>query len=456
MRLRSTFCFTIMSNRKIFRVYTYLILFSVVTLALRFVYDKYFNFDALVDDIRQKNLKSVQMLTGRFAFYQWQFNELGEAPFKHCPETRCYAFLTIPAVQTPLEEADGIMVHGPNLWYLPDRKKYKRNPKQLWLMYTMESQGLTWCSSQFQLTDLDDWFNITATFKQDSTLPLDYRQFRSWDDLLYDLDYTREFEKHILHKYEDPTTAITDLSVKKKKPFIVWYVSHCETFSRREDYVMEMIKYVDVDVFGDCVNYFPNSRRDICKGVRDIPCVTNLMNQYKFYLAFENCLCKDYITEKYWKLYDSDKIFRMNVISVVRGAKDETYRSMTKPDKFYLHVDNFKSPKALAEYLHYLNENDTAYLEYFSWKIDLYKNLKTVVTKKPELVRENRNVSLWNHLREPFCEMCSKLHDHNYLNSKTNKVWKMSEWFDRKKDCWDKEEERVLLLKIVKFFGYCF
>jgi hypothetical protein len=444
-----------MSNRKLFKIYSYIISFTLATFAVRFIYNKFFNLDLLIENIRQKDLKSVHMITGRFDFWQWQYNKLGEAPFKKCPETRCYAFLSFPMTQTAIEKADGVLVHGPNLWYLPDRRTYQRNPKQLWLLYSLESQRRTWCSSHVKLTDMDDWFNLTATVKQDSSIMVDYRQFRSWDDLLYDLDYTKEFEKSILPHYNDPTTAITDLSVKQKRPFIAWYVSHCETPSRREDYVKEMMKYVDVDVFGGCVNYFPDSRRDPCRGVRDIPCTMKLMNKYKFYLAFENSLCTDYVTEKYWKLYDSDKIFKINMIPIVRGASKEQYKNITNREKFYLHVDDFKSPKALAEYLHYLNNNDTAYLEFFGWKTELYKNLKTVVTEKREMIREHRNVSLWNHLREPFCEMCSKLHDRSYMNSKTNKVWRISEWFNPKIDCSDKDEKRPFLLKFVNYLGYC-
>ena len=34
----------------------------------------------------------------------------------------------------------------------------------------------------------------------------------------------------------------------------------------------------------------------------------------------------------------------------------------------YINVLDFKSVKQLAEYLHYLNRNDTAYNEYFKWR----------------------------------------------------------------------------------------
>ena len=32
----------------------------------------------------------------------------------------------------------------------------------------------------------------------------------------------------------------------------LWLVSNCETFSAREDFVDELVKFVDVDVFGKC------------------------------------------------------------------------------------------------------------------------------------------------------------------------------------------------------------
>ena len=33
---------------------------------------------------------------------------------------------------------------------------------------------------------------------------------------------------------------------------VLWLVSNCDTFSAREDFVDELVKYVDVDIFGRC------------------------------------------------------------------------------------------------------------------------------------------------------------------------------------------------------------
>ena len=100
---------------------------------------------------------------------------------------------------------------------------------------------------------------------------------------------------------------------------------------------------------------------------------------YKFYLAFENSNCFEYITEKYWKTLGQ------NVIPVVRGAAN--YKEIA-PENSYIDVNDFESPESLAKHLLYLDENDDKYLEYFSWthKTSLFK---------PRI----------------FCQLCSKLND---------------------------------------------
>ncbi|VDO82308.1 unnamed protein product [Schistosoma mattheei] len=87
-----------------------------------------------------------------------------------------------------------------------------------------------------------------------------------------------------------------------------------------------------------------------------------LKEQYKFYLSFENSLCQDYITEKFF-----ENALMNDVIPVVMGASIEEYKSVAPPNSF-IHVDQFSSPRQLAEYLHYLDKNHTAFNEYFIWQ----------------------------------------------------------------------------------------
>ena len=59
--------------------------------------------------------------------------------------------------------------------------------------------------------------------------------------------------------------------------------------------------------------------------------------------------------------------FRHDVIPIVMGAAPEDYRRAA-PIHSYIHVDDFDSPKELADYLHLLDKNDQLYNEYFQWK----------------------------------------------------------------------------------------
>ena len=52
------------------------------------------------------------------------------------------------------------------------------------------------------------------------------------------------------------------------------------------------------------------------------------------------------------------------------GARPEDY-AKTAPRKSYIHVDDFDSPKELADYLHKLDQDDQLYNEYFKWKVKI-------------------------------------------------------------------------------------
>jgi glycoprotein 3-alpha-L-fucosyltransferase len=58
---------------------------------------------------------------------------------------------------------------------------------------------------------------------------------------------------------------------------------------------------------------------------------------------------------------------RNDIIPVVMGARPEDYKRTAPPHSF-IHVDDFESPKHLADYLHKLDKNDDLYNEYFLWK----------------------------------------------------------------------------------------
>ena len=139
---------------------------------------------------------------------------------------------------------------------------------------------------------------------------------------------------------------------KEKNKFAVWFVSHCKTYSKREDYVKQLKEFVDVDVIGLC-------GRKKCPKRHKKKCLNMLTYQYKFYLAFENSLCRDYVTEKFYNA------LAHYIVPVVYGGVDYSHFA---PKGSYIDVRDYKSPEHLAEYLLYLDSNQTAYEKYFEWR----------------------------------------------------------------------------------------
>ena len=78
-----------------------------------------------------------------------------------------------------------------------------------------------------------------------------------------------------------------------KTKLVAWLVSNCGS-QLRMAFVRELMKYINVDVYGICSSAF--GQRLSCSKSDEKDC----LKHYKFYLSFENALCKDYITEKYW------------------------------------------------------------------------------------------------------------------------------------------------------------
>ena len=56
--------------------------------------------------------------------------------------------------------------------------------------------------------------------------------------------------------------------------------------------------------------------------------------------------------------------FSRRVIPVVMGARLEEYEAVA-PYNSFIHVDQFKGPRELAEYLDQLDQDDDLYNEYF-------------------------------------------------------------------------------------------
>ena len=215
----------------------------------------------------------------------------------------------------------------------------KHQPGQYWIIYNHEAM---FHPDNFYDVFPGNVFNMTATYKRDADIHLPYGKCEQ-----------RKHGHYVLPK---------DF-VKKKKGLVVWHVSHCTDRSRRMTFTKKLQKHITVDIFGKCSKrMFVNDRRlRVGNSLSDE--ATQNINEYKFYLAFENTYCKDYITEKAFKILQ-DNIY---TVPIVRGSGP--YKDVLPPGS-YINADDFETPKKLAEYLTLLDNDDNLYMEYFKSRKD--------------------------------------------------------------------------------------
>lgn len=258
-----------------------------------------------------------------------------------CPVTSCLFTCDVSL----LSQSDVVVVNVDTMTDFP----WNREPHQRFVFYQLESPIYTNEHIQvFKEKRLRyDYFNWTMTYRRDSDIILrDY--YGSVVPKMAETQRSPWME-------ESNVIAIPDL-IKGKTKMVAWFVSHCSTPIRREEYARQLGLYVSVDVFGKCTG----------KDCSPYACDEMLRAQYKFYLAFENSWCPDYVTEKFYRalVYDA--------VPIALGGADYSWLA---PPHSYINARDFNSPKELAAYLMLLDKNDDQYARYFDWKKDYDVNI---------------------------------------------------------------------------------
>ncbi|XP_067660570.1 alpha-(1,3)-fucosyltransferase C-like [Haliotis asinina] len=262
-------------------------------------------------------------------------------------------------------EADAVLFNGRGMFPTPP----PRTPGQVFVIYAWESP----CHLPKTMYN-PEWkreLNWTMTYKTDSDL---FAPVGMFVPVLKPLPY-----HHLLNIVQHKTKAVA------------WFVSNCKSESKRMVYVKRLQKIIDVDIFGNC---------GPMKCPKSEPKCLNMLQHYMFYLSFENSLCKDYITEKLYK------VFNEVCVPVVRGGAD--YKHLV-PNGTYIDAANFASPEALGRHLKWLMSNTSAYMDILLHK-EQYRVLSSGQGKQMAL-----------------CELCYRLNNPGTGSSKPAAVEKWTE-----------------------------
>ncbi|XP_020795926.1 alpha-(1,3)-fucosyltransferase 7 [Boleophthalmus pectinirostris] len=215
---------------------------------------------------------------------------------------------------------------------------------QRWLWMSLEAP-----QNHGNLSQFANLFNLTMSYRRDADITLPYGELQPQDG------------------------EIEDFSMNKTN-LLCWVVSNFKSRHKRSEVYRELSAFVKITVYGR----WKNAR---------LPSASLLptISRCYFYLAFENSISKDYITEKLWR-----NSYLGGAIPVVLGPPVEDYKAVAPPHSF-IHVDDFASVKELGTYLQELAADRERYQEFFRW-------------------RQKWKVKLNTDWRERLCKICTKYH----------------------------------------------
>jgi len=298
---------------------------------------------------------------------------------KNCAVSNCFATKDRNLLPS-LDLYDAIIIH---IRGLPNDWPSTRSKDQRYIMLSIDAPIKLYEYRHLQKLA----FNWTMTYRMDSDFPIPY----AWVDRILPLPAPEgsTLLQRFITSHGKKAVAQGPNLADNKVGLAVQFVSNCHSSSKREAYVRELRRFIPVDIYGKCGEFK-------CAKEKGWQCYKEAEAKYKFYLAFENSVCRDYVTEQFFNMH------KLNMIPVVLGGAN--YSAIAPPHSF-INAADFPNPKSLAHYLKLLDADDAKFNEYFWWR-DFY-------------ARRFRH-------HQAMCDVCEKLHSPD----KETKIYQdMHEWW---------------------------
>uniref|UniRef100_A0A0N4ZBI8 Fucosyltransferase n=1 Tax=Parastrongyloides trichosuri TaxID=131310 RepID=A0A0N4ZBI8_PARTI len=241
------------------------------------------------------------------------------------------------------------------------RMKDGRFDRQIWILKLFENPDNTENLSLF-----NNLINLTTSYRWDSDIVVPYGKFVVNNNSRY-----------------NQKSIFKTINFKKKESRIAMFVSNCFTKNYRLNYTNQISKYYPVDIYGKCGD----------KTVNRFDGYKLLKTKYKYYLAFENGNCKEYVTEKFFI-----NALQNFVIPIVVGPSKEYYNKIA-PKNSFIYLGDFKNAKELSLYLKFLDNNPKEYKKYFEW-IDDGKFVDTKFWCRLCIFAQNPNKKMYKNINE--------------------------------------------------------
>ncbi|XP_066531535.1 4-galactosyl-N-acetylglucosaminide 3-alpha-L-fucosyltransferase 9-like [Hoplias malabaricus] len=260
------------------------------------------------------------------------------------------------------KKADGVIIHHWDIKH--DMSNLPSEPRpyfQKWVWMHFESPKHT-----SRIEGLENLFNITMNYRRDADIPVH-------ETMVFKTEDTEE---------DDVFPEV----LQKKDKLVCWIVSNWNKEHDRVKYYNELKHHITIEAYGRAFNKSLNEEE-----------YHNVLTTCKFYLSFENAKSFYYKTEKLFNPLAKGSV------PVVLGPPRCIYETSVASDSF-IHVDDFKTPKELANHLHWLDKNEHEYKKYFMWrkmfKIQGVNFPKEHVCRACEYIRRRNDLQVFTHLNK--------------------------------------------------------
>ena len=300
----------------------------------------------------------------------------------NCLSNRCT--ITTDREEVAVHMHDAVLFHSWDLFQFDMRIPEKRSDFQKYILFSIEPLQNCGGLTDWEYEALGGFFNATASFRSDSDIVVPYGMLERREDNARDDSGADEQESGWQN----------DMLLKKSRS-VLFVTSHCATDSGREEVAKRLNKTIEIDFRGACASHWDPRLKNNHKDRHRHGTQLNV-ELYYFYLAFENSLCKDYVTEKFFDALATD------VVPVVYGGAD--YSELAPPHSF-INIRDFPSEEAAGLYLKHLIANPKEYLKYFWWKP--YFQVSGIGDRSLRMDRIPPSFP---------CSLCAHIHSHGQQN----------------------------------------
>lgn len=202
-----------------------------------------------------------------------------------CPQINCYITYNKDTL-TNDEDFDAVVFDIDSVLKMDvSSLNLTRSPEQYYIFRSQETpEKHTLCNYE-----LEDFFNLTWTYRLDSDIPQPFLEIHSTNKSLVgpktDMNWVKKMKKN---------NKVTS-KVKQKSKAVAWILTKCKLKSRHEDFIKELRNELKgynytLDIYGPC-------SQKKCPGGSAIKCYKMLEKEYFFQIVLEEYLSKDYVTE---------------------------------------------------------------------------------------------------------------------------------------------------------------